>query len=69
LLKDIYGKIDGIKKVYMLLLSRIGMPVDSPQVATAQALFERGRRFMRLQKLQRRLLKRNFQRFINSAWS
>jgi S-adenosylmethionine synthetase len=53
----------------MLLLSRIGMPVDSPQVATAQALLERGRRFMRLQKLQRRLLKRNFQRFINSAWS
>lgn len=40
--KEIYEKIDGIKEVYVLLLSRIGTPVDQPQMATAQVLLERG---------------------------
>jgi S-adenosylmethionine synthetase len=30
--------------VYVLLLSRIGTPINEPQVATAQILLERGRR-------------------------
>lgn len=41
--KEIYEKIDGVKEVYVLLLSRIGTPIDSPQMATAQVLLERGR--------------------------
>ncbi len=40
--KEIYEKIDGIKEVYVLLLSRIGTPIDQPQMATAQVLLERG---------------------------
>ncbi|MEW6570777.1 MAG: methionine adenosyltransferase, partial [Nitrospirota bacterium] len=36
--REIYEKVGGIKEVYVLLLSRIGTPIDSPQVATAQVL-------------------------------
>lgn len=42
--KEIYEKIEGIKEVYVLLLSRIGMPIDQPQMAGAQVLLERGRK-------------------------
>jgi len=41
--REIYEKIEGIKEVYVLLLSRIGTPIDNPQMATAQVLLERGR--------------------------
>ncbi len=41
--KDLYENIEGIREVYVLLLSRIGTPIDQPQVATAQVLLERGR--------------------------
>jgi S-adenosylmethionine synthetase len=42
--QEIYENISGIKEVYVLLLSRIGSPVDRPRMATAQLLLERGRR-------------------------
>jgi S-adenosylmethionine synthetase len=42
--KEIYEKTDGIKEAYVLLLSRIGAPIDRPQMATAQVLLERGRK-------------------------
>ena len=42
--RDIYDRFEGIKEVYVLLLSRIGEPVDQPQLATAQLLLEKGRR-------------------------
>ena len=42
--RDIYQEIDGIKEVYVLLLSRIGTPIDQPRIANAQLLLERGRR-------------------------
>lgn len=42
--KEIYEKIEGIKEVYVILLSRIGTPINSPQMATAQVLLEKGRR-------------------------
>ncbi len=41
--KDLFENIEGIREVYVLLLSRIGTPIDQPQVATAQVLLERGR--------------------------
>jgi S-adenosylmethionine synthetase len=44
LARDIYEGIDGVKEVYVLLLSRIGAPVDQPRLAAAQLLLERGRR-------------------------
>lgn len=42
--KKLYENIDGAREVYMLMLSRIGTPINEPQVATAQILLERGRR-------------------------
>jgi S-adenosylmethionine synthetase len=44
--KDVYENIEGVREVYVLLLSRIGTPIDRPQVATAQVLLE-GRRKVR----------------------
>lgn len=40
--KEIYERINGIKEIYILLLSRIGTPIDRPQVASAQVLLEDG---------------------------
>jgi len=42
--KDLYAGIEGVREVYVLLLSRIGTPIDRPQMATAQVLLERGKR-------------------------
>jgi S-adenosylmethionine synthetase len=42
--KDLYASIEGIREVYVLLLSRIGTPIDMPQMATAQVLLERGKK-------------------------
>ena len=41
LARQIYENIEGVKEVYVLLLSQIGMPVDKPKLATAQVLLER----------------------------
>ncbi len=40
--KRIYESVKGIKEVYVLLLSRIGTPIDRPQMASAQILLEKG---------------------------
>lgn len=40
--RKIYEDVEGIREVYVLLLSRIGTPIDSPQMASAQVLLERG---------------------------
>jgi S-adenosylmethionine synthetase len=40
--KEIYENIKGIKEIYILLLSRIGTPIDRPQVASAQVLLNEG---------------------------
>lgn len=41
--RELYEKIEGIREVYVLLLSRIGTPIDRPQTAAAQILPEKGR--------------------------
>ncbi|MGA7826076.1 MAG: methionine adenosyltransferase [Geobacteraceae bacterium] len=40
--REIYQNIGGIKEVYVLLLSRIGTPVDRPRMAVARILPEKG---------------------------
>ncbi len=42
--KKLYENIDGAREVYVLMLSRIGTPINEPQVATAQVLLEGKRR-------------------------
>jgi S-adenosylmethionine synthetase len=34
----VYEEVEGVKEVYILLLSRIGMPVDRPHMASAEVL-------------------------------
>lgn len=41
LAKQIYEKTEGVKEVYVLLLSQIGMSIDKPKLANAQLLLER----------------------------
>jgi S-adenosylmethionine synthetase len=58
--KEIYEKIEGIKEVYVLLLSRIGTPIDQPQMATAQVLLERGRKINEIAKLAEEIFEQEF---------
>lgn len=58
--KEIYEKVEGIKEVYVLLLSRIGTPIDEPQVATAQVLLERGRKIGEIAKTAEEIFEREF---------
>ena len=39
----VYGEVNGIKEVYIRLLSRIGDPIDHPQIASAGVLLQESR--------------------------
>jgi len=58
--KDLYESIEGIREVYVLLLSRIGTPIDMPQMATAQVLLERGKRVGEIMGQAEYIFKREF---------
>ena len=42
--REIYQNIDGIREVYVLLLSRIGSPIDRPRMAAVRILPEKGQK-------------------------
>jgi S-adenosylmethionine synthetase len=46
----VYEEVEGIKEVYILLLSRIGTPIDRPQMALAQVLTDEGLRLRDVSK-------------------
>ena len=46
--------------MYVLLLSRIGTPIDRPQMATAQVLLERGKKMREIIGLAERIFEREF---------
>lgn len=58
--RELYETIDGIKEVYVLLLSRIGTPIDSPQMATAQILLEKGRRIQDITAAAKGIIEKEF---------
>ncbi len=58
--KDIYKNIDGVREVYVLLLSRIGTPIDRPQTATAQVLLKKGARIRDVSGSIQRIFDREF---------
>jgi S-adenosylmethionine synthetase len=58
--RDLYEHIEGIREVYVLLLSRIGMPVNNPQVATAQVLLEGGRKVREITRTAEDIFAREF---------
>jgi len=53
--KKIYEEINnsdgGVKEVYIMLLSRIGTPIDRPLMASAQILLEKGRTLKEVSKI------------------
>ena len=42
--QEIYETSEGVKEVYVLLLSTIGTPIDRPKMASAQILLDRGKK-------------------------
>jgi S-adenosylmethionine synthetase len=60
LAEKIYKNIDGVTEAYVLLLSRIGMPIDQPVMASAQLLLERGRRLDDIKHETARIIEREF---------
>jgi len=42
--QEIHERVEGLREVYVMLLSRIGTPIDRPQMAAVRLLPERGRR-------------------------
>jgi S-adenosylmethionine synthetase len=53
--RKIYEEINnsdgGVKEVYIMLLSRIGTPIDRPLMASAQILLERGKTLKEVSKI------------------
>ena len=58
--RDLCEHIEGIREVYVLLLSRIGMPVNRPQMATAQVLLEQGRKIRDITLAAEEIFEREF---------
>lgn len=60
--KEIYEKTEGIKEVYVLLLSRIGSPIDRPLMANVQILLQRGRKIGEISKTAEDIFEKEFSR-------
>lgn len=58
--KEIYGSVEGIREVSVLLLSRIGTPIDRPQMASARIIPERGQTLAHVRKQVREVIEREF---------
>jgi len=58
--QEIYERVGGIKELYVILLSRIGTPIDRPQMATAQVLLERGRKINEIAKIAEGIFEEEF---------
>jgi S-adenosylmethionine synthetase len=56
--REIHQNVEGAKEVYVLLLSRIGTPIDRPQMAAVQMLPEKGRKIGELAKRAEQILAR-----------
>jgi len=58
--RDIYENTEGIKEVYVLLLSRIGEPIDRPQMANVQILPEKGKKTGEITKIAEEIFEKEF---------
>ena len=67
--RKIYDRVEGIKEVYVLLLNRIGAPIDSPQTAAAQILLERERKINEDAKKTEEFIERELSTKTDFAWS
>jgi S-adenosylmethionine synthetase len=60
LAREICESVEGVKEVYVLLLSRIGSPIDQPQMATARVLLEKSRGIADVRAAVRAIMERRF---------
>jgi S-adenosylmethionine synthetase len=58
--REFYERIDGVREVYVLLLSRIGTPISEPQMATAQVLLGPGRKVSDIMGAGQEIFEREF---------
>lgn len=58
--REIYQNVTGIQEVYVLLLSRIGSPVDRPRMAVARILPEKGAKVRAMAADVEEIIKREF---------
>jgi len=58
LARDIYQNIEGIREVYVLLLSRIGAPIDRPKMAAVRILPQKGQKVSALAGAVEEIIKR-----------
>ncbi len=65
LAREIYEAAEGVREVYVLLLNRIGSPIDQPQMASAQLLLENGRKPEELTKTIEEIFQRNLAELDN----
>ncbi len=56
--REIHQNIEGIREVYILLLSRIGSPIDRPRMAAVQILPEKGRKTREMAKQAEEIMSR-----------
>lgn len=56
--REIHQNIEGIREVYVLLLSRIGSPIDRPRMAAVQILPEKGRKTREMAKQAEEIMSR-----------
>jgi S-adenosylmethionine synthetase len=57
--QEIFEEIGGIREAYVLLLSRIGSPIDRPRLASARLLLERGRKVVEIRRQVEEIYQRN----------
>ncbi len=70
LARRIFETIPGLTEVYVLLLSRIGAPVDHPAMAAVQVLLEDGCRLEEITRPRQRIfVRRSLLASASSAWS
>lgn len=60
--EEIHRGIEGVEEVYVLLLSRIGQPIDQPHMANAQIKMERGRKVKDIARQVEGIFEREFSR-------
>jgi len=64
----VYGEVEGLKEVYILLLSRIGTPINNPQMASAQVLTNGKLRIHDVSQKITAIIERELAISTNSAW-
>lgn len=59
---EIYKQVEGLKEVYVWLVSQIGRPIDNPAVAAAQVILEKGNSIEKIKREIQEIVEKEFER-------